>query len=233
MGGIDVASEGQLVPDCTLCCELAGSKHRLHGREYAAMVARQQTRLVDASWISIMPSLGALNHTHILIVTKSHVRSFAEAPSQSAVEIAAAKAAVRRIVPNAVVFEHGAGCDGHSAGACVDHGHLHMLADVTGLQRRLESDLSPVRLPDEIALRQVANRLLGYARFEDSRGALWLANHPRIPKQYFRLVYSQLQASPAQWNWRADPQISLIRKTLSTYQQLGTLFLEEISVRAA
>ena len=117
-------------------------------------------------------------------------------------------------------FEHGAGSNIDTSGACVDHAHLHAVRFHPEFLGELRKSVPLVHLPSLKSARLVANKAEGYALYLDDRDNCWLANDPKLPSQYFRMLYSRLQEGPQVWNWRSDPRVSEVSRVIRAYSAL-------------
>jgi hypothetical protein len=232
-----LADGPEAVIPCTLCEELAGKADPYLGRAYGTLIESGDNLLLDAGGFAVLPSVGALNASHALVVPKEHVCSFAMLPRERlSVELPPILLALREVNASAgaapVFFEHGMGSVVDTSGACVAHAHLHAVADAHGFEQSLRRDIRFVNIPALALIKDLASKEEGYVAFESATGEAGLANRPNLPSQFFRKVYAAAAGAPEIWNWRMDAQPKNTRRVTEYYRPLRAAY-EAAMARAA
>lgn len=207
---------------CSICAELQGNSESFGWKAYASLVSSGKNRLATSGMFDLIPSIGALNASHVLLVPRFHVGSIAclsdprfEELTDFAVQLENFSNQVHG--KQLLFFEHGAGTDIDNSGGCVDHAHLHAVSKVPNFLTKLRKHCHLTPLPDFHAARQVADTARGYILVRDEAGVVWLSNNPGVPSQLLRKLYAQCQQWPDVWNWRIDPRMDEIRNVAKTY----------------
>lgn len=209
---------------CTICEELGGDGAAF-GQAYEDLVVAERNVVASTASLVVLPSVGPLNDSHVLIVPTCHVHSFAEMPSTIELELAQLKERMNQFTTSVhrwplVFFEHGAGRGEDSSGACVQHAHIHAIRWVEGLDESLVKLIGLESLPEYSKLFQRADTRNGYACYEDRTGHVWLKNSPRLAPQLFRALYASAQGCPLEWNWRLNYRVNAIEQVLQSYAGL-------------
>jgi ATP adenylyltransferase len=210
---------------CSICDELLSKAGKGFPRAYRELVESGLTKLHTGKRLSVLPSLGALNASHILIVSNDHLESFAQFSEEVSAEFAGLQAAVRGLnlekgTSDIIFFEHGAGCVIDTSGACIAHAHVHAVSHAPGLFETLRGNANFVKIPDGVCFGKLADTQHGYVLYEDVFGTRWIANAPGFPPQYFRYVYAACEGKPLVWNWRSDPRVQVVREVIKRYSSL-------------
>lgn len=213
------------MPMCSICEEIQGREPHALPRSYRDLVKSGQTILASTLAFAVLPSVGALNDSHVMIVSKQHATSMAALAGAAWEELVSVMDQLRSFAREAhswdlMFFEHGAGFNVDSSGACVDHAHVHAIRFQFDILRELRRAAPLVRLPSLDSAPLVANKSRGYILLVDEQANCWLANNPNLPSQYFRMLYSRAQKGPEVWNWRSDPRTREVSKAIHAYASL-------------
>lgn len=209
---------------CTLCDEICGES-TVFGPEYCALVESQETCLASTENLVLMPSVGALNSSHVMIVPRVHYRNFASTPPSFDLELEGLKARIKEFAKqeygwDMIFFEHGAGTGSDTSGSCIDHAHIHAIRSIPRFQDALHRSLDTLIESDASEIRQIADLSSGYLCFESSSSRLYIANNPSVPPQYFRASYARAQGGPLMWNWRFDIRIGEVKNVVRSFVRL-------------
>jgi diadenosine tetraphosphate (Ap4A) HIT family hydrolase len=210
---------------CTICEEIKGYGNVFRCKEYGNIVSKKQTVLYVTENFVILPSLGALNKSHILIIPKNHYLSFSTLPNTWDNEVKLVKQSLneysRRMTGRALIFfEHGAGSVQDSSGACIDHAHLHGIWDIKDFESTLLEELEMNTINHYKELHHKTDNYNGYIFFENKTKHRWISNNPDAPSQYFRYLYSKVAGLKFDWNWKVAPQIENIKNVIENYKEL-------------
>lgn len=209
---------------CNICEEIAGRSPVDCGRDYEEIVSSQQNVIAKTKNFILLPSVGPLNNSHVMLVPKLHVNSFAELSCEVREEAMHSLAELRLYAADhfgssLIFFESGAGryCD-HSGG-CIVHAHIH------GVIKSKEFHQS---LVNEIGLEREDGRCFtnadidyGYVWYMDAESNSFICNHPLLPSQFLRYLYAQCGGNAQMWNWRRHINIGGVREVISNYSSLS------------
>lgn len=213
---------------CSLCSELNGEAVPHHDSAYAELIKERRNILYRSTQFSVIPSIGALNPSHALIVSNGHDLSIASIPTKSrdhelshlfsAIELRCLETVGKPVI----FFEHGSGDTIDFSGSCVSHAHIHA---IVGDQRFITNMLQASHFAKLEQLKDsflVANRETGYLWMRTSSNSNWVSNYPEIPKQLFRRIYAENVGLPEgrHWNWRIDPQPEATIKVIEFYKDV-------------
>lgn len=210
---------------CSVCNELVADSSNLSDLEYAKLVNNKSTIIYSTKNFAVLPSIGALNETHVLIVPKKHYLSFSQLPSSLDDEIKNIKAlfnsyTLEKIGKGLFYFEHGTGKGCNTSGACISHAHVHAISLVNEFQDSLFNHLKMEQLNMYQDLHFNADVINGYIFFEDSKKHYWIKNNPQVQSQYFRYLYVNVSNLSLNWNWRVSPNIDIVKQVLMFYKDI-------------
>lgn len=211
---------------CSICNELLGIGKSFEQAAYAEIVKLGQTILYTTENFSIIPSLGAINKSHILIVPHQHLLSFASVSQEHSDELYFIKEKLQKYNVDCsgqplLFFEHGTGVTQNNSGACVEHAHLHGIFEIEGFHSAILSEVEMANLSNHKELHSRADIQNGYVYYEDSSKTCWLANNPDVPSQYFRFCYARISNSELEWNWKKHGNIASVNEVISYYKYLS------------
>ena len=113
---------------CPICCELKGKCCSSHNKEYSKIIEAGSNILWHDENIAIIPSIGALNKTHVLLVPIQHVPSISCLSYSEQKSLLLAKSFLQSFDKNIIFFEHGTGRKYfNNSGASITHAHLHAI----------------------------------------------------------------------------------------------------------
>jgi ATP adenylyltransferase len=212
-------------PNCNVCQEINGEYNGFQNKQYQDLIKSKKNVVLFTDNFSVIPSVGALNKTHVLIVPSHHARSFAELSEKLLSELLELKTTISNYCQSSnidiVFFEHGTGSESDGSGSCVDHAHLHCVARVNGLELALQERLNLVKIPAGISINKLGNKKDGHLFFEDCSGSSFINNQPKTSSQIFRKIYSELDPSVEVWNWRSHFNLKAIRQAIDFYKDIA------------
>lgn len=212
---------------CTICSEIIGDCSGCFIKEYVDIIKKRKNIICSTEHFVILPSLGALNKSHILLVPKEHYLSFSRLPRDWDDEIYYLKQIINAYIfektgKKLLFFEHGVGTTCDTSGACIEHAHLHGIWYDEKFIVALFKEITFEKLKRFSDLHNKANNSTGYI-FIEYLEHYWLANNPMIPSQYFRFLYSKINNLDC-WDWRKFPNIENIKQVLNVYNDLEKYF---------
>jgi diadenosine tetraphosphate (Ap4A) HIT family hydrolase len=210
---------------CQICNELTGNIDHHNCVEYTQLASVRKTVIATSEHFSVIPSIGALNKSHVLIVPNEHYLSFSSISIRHVNELSVLKEIIRKYnVDHAnkkiIFFEHGTGTLNNNSGACIEHAHLHGIWEQKHFSATLFEEVVMRNYEQYSDLANNADKMQGYIYFEDSDRKYWLANNPDTPSQYFRFLYSKMAGITSSWNWKILPRIDTVNDVLVYYNDL-------------
>lgn len=176
----------------------------------------------------VVPSLGALVEGWVLIVPREHCISFGALPDALHEEFFDVKETVAAELESRYgalcVFEHGPSQSHQKVGCTVDHAHLHMLPFADDLPMMARSLLPPNAIWRRGNLRDCQNAFQSrqdylYVEKRGEEGHVIL--HPHFESQIFRRAIATHLNMPDQFDWRSNPQIENVLRTIRQCQFEG------------
>lgn len=201
---------------CGICDEISGSS-LIDG--YDKIVAKRENIIAETDNYLIIPSVGPLNESHVMLVPKLHVNSFASINDKGKCE---AKIILQKLNDfmikeknrNLVFFESGAGENIDHSGGCIFHAHIHCVYHTSSFEDALNKEINFTRVNDA-ALKP--DTRIGYVWYMNSKDEEFICNNPLLPSQFLRYLYSSSNLIHGNWNWRRDNNINGIKKVINTY----------------
>ncbi len=156
-------------------------------------------------------ALGHFVPGYTLIVPKDHWICYAEVPVELYMELDGFLSHVKRKLravtgKSIMVFEHGPMNRIYSAGACIEHAHLHLLPVSNHLLKPLRATFTFRRLQSRSQIVQHHGRRTQYVYMETPAGIHCFSEVTKIlPTQYIRRVACSTLGLPHLWDWRKSP----------------------------
>lgn len=144
---------------------------------------------------------------HYLIVTYEHINSYGNANENVYSSLEAAKEYLISNVyhtDNVIFWEHGAVIS-HSAGASIDHAHMHAIPmplniEIDSYLDSLEFINSTRQNLDYISLKKIALSGQPYISYEYGKTNKYFRCINWLPSQFFRIMISKYQ--PQEYDWK-------------------------------
>lgn len=218
--------------DCSICLEIRRIPNVITGSKYGQLISSGVNVLFEDDNFLVLPSIGAINESHVLLVPTSHFASIGSMPNRFHKDLEKVKSAVRtlnRLRKNRDImfFEHGTGLHYDCSGSCISHAHLHAIWFEPEVFRELNSYAEFRSLCPPNNLYSAADTANGYLFCELPNGSSWLANSPNVPPQLFRRLYSRVGGKVLVWNWRSDRRIEVVHKAIDYYHGLRDLVVDQ------
>lgn len=206
--------------NCNVCQELKfGSMHDCDPR-YQTLVDSRQNIIYESADFVVLPSLGPLNDSHVMIVPKSHINNFSVIPESKLSQVRSIALALSSFVEwrhgkRLAFFESGAGTRSSHSGGCIVHAHIHCVYEHEEFEQRLFKELDFQE--GGVNWYKNADGDLGYVWFMNSRREPFLSNNPQLPSQFLRYLYSMSAGDIRFWNWRRHNNYEGVLKVLECY----------------
>ncbi len=208
--------------NCNICIELAGDSEQIEYRDYGELVKHGKNVLMETRGFCVIPSFGPLDKSHVMIVPKKHVNSFAliEGELKGEVEFiidALSNYYLERFKERLFFFESGAGSSCDHSGGCIVHAHIHCVASTDRFESLLSMECSLTKVDDDTLF----DTTHGYIWFRNENGDAYYCNRPLLPSQFLRYLYLISKNVNKRWNWRRDINIKEIGNVISAYSGLN------------
>ena len=201
------ACSPQIVHQCPFCIELEGGNQSI----FAEMIQdRLDSRVVyqDEDFV-LMPPLGEFMEGGLLLLTRSHIPSFAYLSSElldrleHLLSVICRELTARWGVPP-LVFEHGPAPE-HSKGVCcVDHAHLNIFPARVAVHLHLVQRMAMhVHSLSELAKLRCAE--FGYLFVQENDGTRRAYDGQLAPTQLVRRIITSQLGLAERWHWRDYP----------------------------
>ncbi len=118
-------------------------------------------------------------------------------------------------------FEHGPGGDQRRVGCGVDHAHLHILPVDFDLSVAVAPHLPPDSCwsaATSIDCREAVQSGEDYLYLEQPIGKARIIRHRQLGSQVFRRAVADYLGVPEEYNWRDNPQIENVEKTIQAFK---------------
>lgn len=209
--------------NCNICDELSGQDFSSHGPEYKAIVQSRKNILASTKNFHVLPSIGPLHRSHVMIVPKVHCNSFGQLPFALNLEKLELVNCIRAYFSSLfdhqlIFFESGAGRLINHSGGCIFHAHIHAVVENSAFHERLLREVKLI--PTDSFTTSDMNLELGYIWYMDANKSEYLCNNPMLPSQFLRYTYAQSTEVETLWNWRRHANISGVLNVLETYKHL-------------
>lgn len=164
----------------------------------------------EGNGLVLLPSMGSFTPGYLLLMPRSHVRSFAELPAHRLKAALAIAEQVRMVIAKrfgpTIIAEHGPGTMDASSSACCDHAHWHLIpSEVFAVATTYHGvGGSPVPLRNGLHLRRWAGR--PYIFLSPLPGVSWIWPHSSVfPSQFVRRVSASVQGLEEFYDWGVFP----------------------------
>jgi diadenosine tetraphosphate (Ap4A) HIT family hydrolase len=170
-------------------------------------------------------ALGHFVSGYTLIIPKDHWICFTEVPFQLFRELDEFILRVRRKVElitgkEVMIFEHGPMNRLDSAGACIEHAHLHLLPVSNDLLKPLGDQFEFERLDSRAQLTEYCGRKNQYVYLETPAGIHYFAQLAgTLPTQFIRRVACSSLGIPDLWDWRKSPLREKLNLFVRSYRE--------------
>jgi ATP adenylyltransferase len=205
---------------CGICEELRMATVTIGDPRYQNLVLNRQNILYESEDFVVLPSLGPLNDSHVMIVPKKHVNSFsvlAESQLDQVKNIAAVLSdhIAAKTGKELVFFESGAGDLCSHSGGCIVHAHIHCVYESEEFQNRLFEEVDFQEGGEGWYKNADSER--GYVWYRKADGEAFICNDPQLPSQFLRYLYSIAVGDARFWNWRRHNNYEGVLRVVDNY----------------
>ncbi|KHO35111.1 hypothetical protein PI91_14095 [Enterobacter sp. FB] len=202
---------------CGICDEINGVSF-IEG--YDKIVRDKKNIIAETNDFLIVPSVGPLNNSHVMLIPKHHVNSFASIDRGIRHEARAILRKLNEFMNNKtgrplIFFESGAGNKIDHSGGCIFHAHIHCAYHSQEFESALNKEIDFTKIEDQNLNFDTKN---GYAWYMNNNYNEFLCNNPLLPSQFLRYLYSNSNSIHGNWNWRRDNNIIGVMKVIDNYK---------------
>jgi hypothetical protein len=130
---------------------------------------------------------------------------------------------LQRVYGPVAAFEHGPAGEQRTVGCGVDHAHLHLVPVDFDLSVAVAPYLPPCTMAwSEASLtdcRTAVQEGDDYLYLEQPIGWARIVRHRNLGSQLFRRAIAARLGVPGEFNWRSNPQIENVEKTIRTFKR--------------
>ncbi|QZX97480.1 HIT domain-containing protein [Pantoea alfalfae] len=202
---------------CGICREINGLTS-IQG--YESIVREKNNIIAESDSFIIIPSIGPLNASHVMLVPKWHVNSFAalddECKSESRKILSLLNEySIKQFGFPLIFFESGAGETIDHSGGCIFHAHIHCVSYTRVFETALNKEIEFKSVGTHSSEYDVQG---GYVWYMNPSYKEFLCNKPLLPSQFLRYLYSDSNLIRGSWNWRRDYNISGVLEVIEKYK---------------
>lgn len=218
---------------CDFCLEATGVVPEFY-RIFGADCGRNRA---IAPGIRASVDISPMRLGHLLLISETHHRSFAQAVAREGQVRAALEVVVRGIraqFPRALLVEHGSGSTSATDGPCIDHAHIHVIPWPSGEELSvIEQDLHGQQFVEALGVDVLETVPLGadYLLF-DADGLSRVYESPTLPhRQYLRSVLARVDGldDAPRWAWETRPAPSLFIESIRVLDEMVASIRAEFS----
>lgn len=191
---------------CTLCLALGDLKDRI-----------ENTPLLVTKNFVVLPALGPLAVGHVLVVSRSHLPSFAMLGRELLMEYEQLVHIARSLPVYAeqglLEAEHGATALG-SGGACIDHAHINWIPSHSDKSRMFDGELTQIRAITSLS--DLAGLTEPYILMRASANDGLVYSGAAVQSQLIRRRICSLDERE-DWDWAVVPGFKSVEATIELW----------------
>ncbi len=206
--------------ECTFCEQfLSQSSRGISGKIFGTGFARE---IYQDQHFVVVAALGQMVEGWLLIIPRIHCTSISTLPEQFQKVFSEITDRVRsklqEIYGSVILFEHGSISQNGTAGACIEHAHLHVVPGNLDLQSSLSAafELTPIPNMSTLWLSPPKQDYLYYET--DNKECLLIQPNNPLPCQYFRRLVAEAIGCPDNWDWRTNIGTQTVRSVTEMLQ---------------
>ena len=202
---------------CGICDEINGIS-LIKG--YDKIVTAKKNIITETNDFLVVPSVGPLNNSHVMLIPKHHVNSFAvldQDTRKKGKEILKKlnEFIIHQYNSSLIFFESGAGENIDHSGGCIFHAHIHCVYYTPEFEVALNKEIDFKKTNSTDLNFDTKN---GYVWYMNNSYNEFLCNKPLLPSQFLRYLYSNANSIHGNWNWRRDNNITGVLEVIKAYE---------------
>jgi hypothetical protein len=221
----ETETETDMQDICTFCAEVgtAPGANLFYEIGISAPGSRDYILEETPSFV-VVPCIGALVDTYVLVISKRHVLSTGWLTAVERTELRQVLAHWSGRIANSgvspVIFEHGSYNFRDKGGACYDHCHAHVLGtdrSPATFVEQVREDIPLAASDDWLSSAQSAIEVGGHSYLAvSSEGGDYIGNSASAPSQFFRRHLARwLEADEGVWDWLVFPEVTRVKKMIA------------------
>jgi diadenosine tetraphosphate (Ap4A) HIT family hydrolase len=199
--------------ECTFCEQF---RDRVSGGVSTKVFGSQFQREIYADQhFVVVAALGQIVEGWLLIIPRIHYTSISAIPGfvrGAFLDVVdRVRLRLREHYDDPILFEHGSVSQKGTAGACIEHAHLHAVPARIDLCVPLSTtfEMTPISGLEGLWSSPPKRDYLYYETWD---GDSFLIEPARpLPRQYFRRVVAEMVSRPEQWDWRTHIGVEKVR----------------------
>jgi diadenosine tetraphosphate (Ap4A) HIT family hydrolase len=205
---------------CGICDEINGESF-VDG--YDKIVSEKKNIIAETDNFLVIPSIGPLNDSHIMLVPKKHVNSFNTISNNIKNESREILYKLNNFIientnKSLIFFESGAGKNIDHSGGCIFHAHIHCVYYTQEFETALNKEIKFNKNSSQSLDYDIEN---GYVWYMNNKYDEFLCNNPLLPSQFLRYLYYSSNSIHGHWNWRRDNNIDGVLKVIKRYSDFS------------
>lgn len=205
--------------DCGICLEI-NNQNNSEGLNLKKLT-NENFIIYSDNLFTIVPSIGALNETHVLLVPNRHVKNFSALTKEEKENLLIILDKIEQYYlekfnSKVVFFEHGTGRI--SKKNCIEHAHIHCILEHEATIPFFLQNLELAKIANSFFTinNKYCNAESGYIWVKSSVDE-WVSNDLNIKSQELRYLY-KTSIGEMDWDWRVHTNVEIINKVISNFE---------------
>ena len=188
---------------CLICRDNIFNLHKKIGLPFDDAIVYEDDN------IFVTPDIAPISLGHLLIISNEHINSFGDSDDKVFDSVSKVVSLIARNIYRSgsfFLFEHGAVIE-HTAGACIDHAHMHIIPLLSGLQEGIDNYIHETCFVSSDKVQATRSVLQNFARskqpyifYSTGRNESWAYPVNRLPVQFMRSLVAYFVK--VEYNWK-------------------------------
>ncbi|MCF7817474.1 MAG: hypothetical protein K9M54_06305 [Kiritimatiellales bacterium] len=198
--------------------------------------------LFESESFVALPSIGSLVEGWMLVVPKEFALNIGFMDEKLQNELLRFSQKVARVLEKEygpiAAFEHGPIQRNNKVGCGVDYAHLHLVPTSHNLldeAKKLDTTIEWVSVDSIKQTSQLVKQGCSYLFLQQpyGHGKAYVGTSKHIPSQLFRRILANHLNSTTDFDWKSDPRIEIVEKTVNKLSNHSDLFPKELLLQPA
>ncbi len=183
------------------------------------------TILCETLSFFVIPDLGSIIEGYLLIITKEHLYSMAELKQEQLQELhtlinllSEMATEIYGIMP--IIFEHGSPPFGMNvvSQSSICHAHIHLVPFGFNNSSQIIKETDMHLFNGVESLNKF--KMMSYIYYRTPKKENYITTNQNLPRQYMRRKLAIEVDKNDKWDWRENPFIDNVQKTIISYQKI-------------